>query len=62
MNQLELTSHKRLWGINDKSVYIPCKETHNKWDKHQKMPIYSTIFADFESRNDPIFDLDKDQC
>ena len=27
-NQLELTSHKRLWGINDKSVYIPCKELH----------------------------------
>ena len=31
-NQLELMTHKRLCVNNDKSVYIPCKETHVMWD------------------------------
>ena len=38
-NQTELTTHKRLCGNNDKSVYLPCKGTHVKWDKYyQKSP------------------------
>ena len=62
-NQLEILTHKRLCGNNDKSVYIPCKETHVKWDKqYQNVPLYSINFADFEARNEPIFDPDKDQC
>ena len=61
--QSELTTHKRICDNKDKSVYIPCKETHVRWDKYyQKMPIYSMIFADFEARNESIFDQDKQQC
>ena len=53
--QTELTTHKRICDNKDKSVYIPCKETHVKWDKYyQKMPIFSFITADFEARNEPI--------
>ena len=53
--QSELTTHKILCGNKAKSVYIPCKETHVKWNKYyQKMPIYSMIIADFEARNEPI--------
>ena len=62
-NQLEKLTHKRLCGNNDKSVYTPCKETHVKWDKqYQNVPLYSKSIADFEARNEPIFDPDKDQC
>ena len=38
-NQLELTTLKRLSGNNDKSLYLPCKENHVKWDKcYEKSP------------------------
>ena len=57
--QSELILHKRLCGNKNKSVYIPSKETHVKWNKyHQKMPIYSIIVADFESTNTPIINHD----
>ena len=61
--QSELATHKRLCGNKTKSVYIPCKETHIKWDKYyQKMPIYSMIIADFEARNEPIDNTDSVIC
>ena len=45
--------------IKTKSVYIPTKETHVKWNKYyQKMSIYSIIIADFEARNEPIINQD----
>ena len=51
----ELSTHQILCGNKNKSVYIPSKESHIKWDKYyQKMPIYSIIIADFEARNEPI--------
>ena len=57
--QSELITHKRLCGDKNKSVYIPAKETHVKWNKYyQKMPIYSIIIADFEARNEPIINQD----
>ena len=57
--QSELITHKKLCGNKNKSVYIPSKETHVKWNKYyQKMPIYSIIFADFEARNEPIINQD----
>ena len=31
--QSELTIHKKICGIKNKPVYIPCKETHVKWEK-----------------------------
>ena len=59
--QSELITHKKLCGNKKKSVYIPSKETHIKWNKYyQKMPIYSTIIADFEARNEPIINQDND--
>ena len=59
--QSELTTHKRLCGIKNKSVYIPAKESHVMWNKYyQKMPIYSIIIADFEARNKPIINQDND--
>ena len=62
-NQSEFGTHKRICGIKAKSVYIPCKETHVKWDKHfKKMPIYSIIIGDFEARNELIFNQDKQHC
>ena len=55
----ELTTHKKLCGGKMKSVYIPCKKTHIKWDKYyQKMPLYTMIIADFEARNEPIINQD----
>ena len=55
--------HKRLCGIKNKFVDIPCKETVVNWDKfYQKMPIYSISDADFEARSEPIFDKDKQHC
>ena len=61
--QSELTTHKRLCGNNDKSVYIPCKETRVKWERYyQKMPIYWINIADFETRYETIVDQDKVQC
>ena len=57
--QSELISHKKLCGNKNKSVYIPSKESHVKWNKYyQKMPIYSIIIADFEARNEPIINQD----
>ena len=57
--QSELITHKILCGNKKKSVYIPSKESHVKWNKYyQKMPIYSTIIADFEARNEPIINQD----
>ena len=57
--QSELTTHKKLCGNKNKSVYIPSKKTHVKWNKYyQKMPIYSIIIADFEARNEPIITQD----
>ena len=57
--QSELKTHKRLCGNKNKSVYIPSKESHVKWKKYyQKMPIYSIIIADFETRNEPILNQD----
>ena len=57
--QSELITHKKLCGNKDKSVYIPSKETHVKWDKYyQKMSIYSIIIADFEARIEPIINQD----
>ena len=57
--QSELITHKRLCGNKNKSVYIPSKQTHVKWNKYyQKMPIYSIIIADFEARNEPIINKD----
>ena len=57
--QSELITHKRLCVTINKSVYIPCKETHVKWNKYyQKMPIYSIIIADFEARNELIINQD----
>ena len=57
--QSELITHKSLRGNKDKSVYIPSKETHVKWNKYyQKKPIYSIIIADFEARNEPIINQD----
>ena len=51
----ELMTHKKLCGNKNKSVYIPSKVSHVKWNKYsQKMPIYSIIIADFEARNEPI--------
>ena len=59
--QSELTIHKKLCGNKNKSVYIPSKESHVKWNKYyQKMPIYSIIIADFEARNEPINNQDND--
>ena len=59
--QSELITHKRLCGNKNKSVYIPSKETHIKWDKYyQKMPIYSFIIAHFAARNKPIINQDHD--
>ena len=53
--QSQLDNHKRLCANKEKSVYLPCKQTHIKWDKYyQKKPIYSMIIADFEARNEPI--------
>ena len=47
--QTELTTHKILCGNKAKSVYIPFKETHVKWNKYyQKMPIFSMIIADLK--------------
>ena len=61
--QSELVTHKFLCGNKNKSVYIPCKETHVKWNKfYQKMPKYSMIIADFEARNEPIYDQNKQGC
>ena len=57
--QSELITHKILCGNKNKSVYIPSKESHVKWNKYyQKMPIYSIIIADFEARNEPIINQD----
>ena len=57
--QSELITHKKLCGNKNKSVYIPAKESHVKWNKYyQKMPIYSIIIADFEARNVPINNQD----
>ena len=57
--ETELNTHKKLCGNKNKSVYIPSKQTHVKWDKYyQKMPIYSIIIADFEARNEPIMNQD----
>ena len=57
--QSELITHKKLCGNKNKSVYVPTKETHLKWNKYyQKMPIYSIIIADFEARNEPIINQD----
>ena len=57
--QSKLITHKILCGNKNKSVYIPSKETHVKWNKYyQKMPIYSIIIADFEARNEPIINQD----
>ena len=57
--QSELITHKRLCGNKNKSVYIPSKESHVKWNKYyQKMPIYSIIIADFEARNEPVINQD----
>ena len=57
--QSKLITHKKLCGNKNKSVYIPSKETHVKWNKYyQKMPIYSIIIADFEARNEPINNQD----
>ena len=39
---------------------MPCEEARFKY--YQKMSLYSMIVADFEARNQPIFDPDKDQC
>ena len=59
--QSELATHRRLCGTKTKSVYIPSKESHVKWNKYyQKMPIYSIIIADFEARNEPIINQDGD--
>ena len=59
--QSELITHKKLCGNKNKSVYIPSKETHVRWNKYyQKMPIYSIIIADFEARNEPIINRDND--
>ena len=53
--QSELITHKKLCGDKKKSVYIPCKKTHIKWDEYyQKMPLYSLIIADFEATYEPI--------
>ena len=61
--QSELSTHKKLCGNKNKSVYIPSKETHIKWNKYyQKMPIYSIIIADFEARNEPIINQDNVIC
>ena len=55
----KLITHKRLCCNKNKSVYIPSKESHVKWNKYyQKMPIYSIIIADFEARNEPINNQD----
>ena len=57
--QSELITHKILCGTKNKSVHIPSKDTHVKWNKYyQKMPIYSFIIADFEARNEPIINQD----
>ena len=57
--QSELITHKRLCANKDKSVYIPAKESHVKWNRYyQEMPIYSMIIADFEARNEPINNQD----
>ena len=57
--QSKLNTHKKLCGNKSKSVYIPSNETHVKWNKYyQKMPIYSSIIADFEARNQPINNQD----
>ena len=62
-NQSELATHKRICGNKDKSVYIPCRETHVKWDKfYQQMPIYSIIIADVEARNEPIVNQNSHHC
>ena len=56
----KLITHKRLCCNKKKSVYIPSKESHVKWNEYyQKMPIYSTIIAAFEARNEPIINQDK---
>ena len=57
--QSKLITHKRLCCNKNKSNYIPCKETHVRWNKYyQKMQIYSIIIADFEARNEPIINQD----
>ena len=57
--QSELITHERLCANKDKSVYIPAKESHVKWNRYyQEMPIYSMIIADFEARNEPINNQD----
>ena len=61
--QSELKTHKILCGNKNKSVYIPCKGTHVKWNKYyQKMPIYSMIIADFEARDEPIYNENNQLC
>ena len=61
--QSEVTTHKKFCGNKNKSVYIPTKKSHVKWDKYyQKMPIYSIIIADFEARNQPIINQDNVMC
>ena len=61
--QSELSTHKKLCGNKNKSVYIPSKETYIKWKNYyQKMPIYSIIIADFEARNEPIVNQDNVIC
>ena len=48
--QSELITDKILCGKKNKSVYIPCKESHIEWNKYyQKMPLHSLIIADFEA-------------
>ena len=55
----KLITHKRLCCNKNKSVYIPSKETHVKWNKYyQKMPTYSISIADFEARNEVIINQD----
>ena len=57
--QSKLMTHNILCGKKNKSVYIPSKKSHVKWNKYyQKMPIYSIIIADFEARNEPIINQD----
>ena len=61
--QSELITHKILCGNKNKSVYIPCKESHIKWNNYyQKMPIHSLIIADFEARKEPIYNENKQHC
>ena len=61
-HELNLETQKLLCDNEDKAVYIPCRESHATWNKHyQKMPLYSTIYADFEAMSSAIIDQDNDR-